>query len=601
MNRFILMTAMVIAGHAAAAQSALSTPQLASSSNADTWVATDGLGRAIRPEKYKAARKDRYVGIFYFVWQGAHGYDKPASAPDEGVLPKTSLNMRSPYDITKILKEHPDSPEYGPPGAFHHWGEPYFGYYLADDEWIIRKHAQMLSDAGIDVIILDVTNAVIYLQQVSKIAGTYRQMRQEGLSTPAIAFIVNSAPEKTVKRLYEQIYKKGLFSDLWFRWEGKPLLLCPPEAVNTEIGSFFTVRQSWAWSKGQQWFADGKDKWPWLDNTPQAYGWHSSKDEPEEISVAVAQHPVSNIGRSFHDGRQPDTLSTDKGLYFQEQWKRALEVDPRFVFVTGWNEWVAMRFIVDKSTDFLGRHIGKGSTYFVDQYNAEYSRDIEPAIGITQDHYYYQLVDYVRRFKGADHPPVHKSGNTISIDGRFDEWKPVTAVYKDDEGDTFHRNHPGWGRIDKYENNSGRNDIVEARVTSDKRNLYFYVRTEQPLTSYLSDNWMHLFIHLEGAKEAGWEGFQFVVNKEVADNDSTVLCRYSANKSWQQTARIGYRTSGNELELAVPKAQLGIKGKHFTIDFKWADNSPLDGNPLRWMDQGDAAPNARFAYRYIRK
>lgn len=63
--------------------------------------------------------------------------------------------------------------------------------------------------------------------------------------------------------------------------------------------------------------------------------------------MAVAEHPLSNIGRSFHDGVQPETdrydvtPDTDKGLYFAEQWSRALEVDPEFVFVTGWNEWTA--------------------------------------------------------------------------------------------------------------------------------------------------------------------------------------------------------------------------------------------------------------------
>jgi hypothetical protein len=34
----------------------------------------------------------------------------------------------------------------------HHWGESAFGYYRSDDPWVLRKHAQMLSDAGVDVI-----------------------------------------------------------------------------------------------------------------------------------------------------------------------------------------------------------------------------------------------------------------------------------------------------------------------------------------------------------------------------------------------------------------------------------------------------------------
>ena len=40
-------------------------------------------------------------------------------------------------------------------------------------------------------------------------------------------------------------------------------------------------------------------------------------------------------------------LTEDSSLYgynFQEQWARALQVDPDMVFITGWNEWVMGRF-----------------------------------------------------------------------------------------------------------------------------------------------------------------------------------------------------------------------------------------------------------------
>lgn len=580
----------------------VSAQHLISSSNADTWVAKDALDRTIDPSNYNNPRKDKYAGIFYFIWQGAHGYDQhKGGAVDGGIMPKTPGDTVSPYDITKLLKANPTEPKYGPIHAFHHWGEPYFGYYLADDEWVIRKHAQMLSDAGIDVIILDVTNAAIYLPQVTKIANTYLKMRAEGLSTPSISFIVNSAPRQTVNNLYEQIYKKGLFNNLWFMWKGKPLLLCPPEAVTPEIGSFFTTRHSWAWSKGQEWFADGKDKWPWLDHYPQSYGWHDSKDKAEQVTVSIAQHPMSNIGRSFHDGKQPEIFSTEKGLYFAEQWKRALEVDPEFVFITGWNEWVAMRFNDGASKTFLGKSIEKGETYFVDLYNAEFSRDAEPENGVTKDNYYYQLVDYVRKFKGSGKLPTYKTNASVTIDGKFEDWEKIPAVYKDDSGDTFHRKHPGWGRISEYVNTSGRNDIVESRITSDEQNVYFYVKTKDELTPSNSPDWMHLFIGIKGVDKAGWEGFQYVVNQKLLSNNNATLHSLKKDGKLGKAIAIKYRTSKNELELVIPKNKLGIAGNKFILDFKWADNSPIDGNAMHWLDKGDAAPNARFAYRYIKE
>ncbi len=581
------------------------TKQLVSSSKADTWVATDGTGKKIEANGQIGLRKDKYVGIFYFVWQGAHGYDHHTGTnPTESVMEKSPSDTVSPYDISVLLKENPANPKYGPIHAFHHWGEPYFGYYLPDDEWIIRKHAQMLSDAGVDVLILDVTNAAIYLPQVTKIANTYQAMRKEGKTTPSIAFIVNSAPEKTVQRLYDNIYKKSLFKDLWFYWKGKPLLLCPPEALTEETKNFFSSRHSWAWSNGRQgetWFKDGKDKWPWVDHTPQSYGWHESKDKPEQISVAIAEHPMSNIGRSFHDGKEPEEKRSGEGLYFAEQWKRALEVDPEFVFVTGWNEWVAMRFDDGAAKEFLGKPIQKGETYFVDLYNAEYSRDAEPVKGAFNDNYYYQLINNIRKYKGARPVSAYKKTNRITVDGSFNDWKNAEAVYKDDEGDTFHRKHAGWGRIKEYVNNTGRNDIIESKITSDKDHVFFYVKTASALTAWNSKNWMQLFISIKDSKLPAWEGFQFLANQTPSNSNTTTIASSKGGWNFEKVADISYRASGNEIELSIPKKVLGITGNIFTLDFKWADNFPADGNTMNWLDKGDAAPNARFAYRYIKE
>jgi hypothetical protein len=578
------------------------TPQLVSSSKADTWVATDALDRSLTTgDKGSTIRKDKYVGIFYFLWHGAHGYDHHSGTnKDESTGEKLTGDTVSPYDITKLLKENPDNPNYGPIHAFHYWGEPLFGYYLPDDEWIIRKHAQMLSDAGVDVLILDVTNTSIYLPQVTKIVTTYRAMRREGISTPSISFIVNTAPAQTVNRLYDSIYKKGLFKDLWFYWKGKPLLLCPPEALNDTTRTFFNSRQSWAWSKGQKWFADGKDKWTWIDHTPQSYGWHEAKDKPEQISVSIAQHPMSNIGRSFHDGKEPDIKTPGKGLFFAEQWKRALEVDPEFVFVTGWNEWIAMRFNDGASTMFLGKKIAKGDTYFVDAYNEEYSRDAEPVNGSFADNYYYQMIDGIRRFKGVREVPVYKKNFKISIDGAFTDWQQVKAIYKDDKGDTYHRKHPGWGRIKEYVNTTGRNDITEAKVADDNKVVSFYVKTADRLTTSTDSNWMVLYINTHDSSTLNWQGFQFRVN-QYRNKEKAVIEKNTGGNKWIAVGEANLSYAGNQIELNIPKVNLNIAAPQFTIDFKWADNIPNDGDPMHWLDKGDVAPNARFCYRYNRK
>lgn len=262
----------------------------------DTWVATDALKRTVGEGIPESRKKNKTVGIFYFIWQGAHGYDHhSASLPDEGVMQATVADSISPYDISEMLRKNPENPAYGPVHAFHYWGQPYLGYYLPNDEWVIRKHGQMISDAGVDVIIVDVTNAAIYQPQVRKICEVYSQMRSEGNASPQIAFIVNSNPKETLKRLYREFYDKGLYKDLWFMWKGKPLLLCPPEGITPDMANFFSIRHSW-FASSWDWFGNGKDKWTWADLYPQKAGWHESPDQPEEVSVCAATHPTFSNG-----------------------------------------------------------------------------------------------------------------------------------------------------------------------------------------------------------------------------------------------------------------------------------------------------------------
>lgn len=569
-------------------------------SRSDTWVAQDALSRKIDNKNYPQPRANKKVGIFYFIWQGAHGYDQHAAGlADEGVMPASPSDTISPYDISQMLRENPDNPQYGPVHAFHYWGQPYMGYYLPNDEWIIRKHAQMISDAGIDVIIIDVTNAAIYLPQVKRLCEIYTLMRKEGNITPQIAFILNSNPKPTLERLYSSFYEKGLFRDLWFDWKGKPLLLCPPEGTTPEMHDFFTIRHTW-FASSWDWFGDGKDKWTWADLYPQQPGWHNSPDKPEEVSVCAATHPMSNIGRSFHEGKQPDPdrLKSGEGLFFAQQFNRALEIDPEFIFITGWNEWVAMRFIDGASAEMLGKKISKGDTYFVDQYNEEYSRDIEPMKGGFGDNYYYQMVDFVRKYKGVHSPSVATKETSLKMDGKMDKWDGVSNLYLDDIGDIIHRNHAGWGRIRNYSNNTGRNDIIQSKVSCDGKNIFFYVKTASDITSYTDKDWMRLFIEINGSDRKNWEGFSFVINNQIKSDKETYLQKSLGGWNWQGVCAIKYRVNKNEMEFAIPLKALGITGKKFSINFKWIDNAVNDGNIMECIDDGDTAPNGRFRYQF---
>lgn len=546
----------------------------------DTWVATDGLGRALPDASACGApRAGKFVGVFYFLW----------------------LEGKGPvYDLSKLLADNPANPAYGPVHAFHFWGQPLLGYYRSDDEFVIRKHAQMLGDAGVDVLFFDVTNALTYDATYLAVCRVLEDIRRLGQRTPQIAFLAHSRSERVVQHLYDTFYAKGLHPDLWFRWLGKPLILSSTNGLTAPVTDFFTFRESWAWTTGHKWFGDGRDKWPWLDHTPQQPGWHESPQKPEQIAVAVAEHPTSNIGRSHHGGRQPrpGQTASEKGIYFAEQWERALQIDPPFVFVTGWNEWIAQRFLKEAGKPpglMTGRPLKPGDTFFVDQFDQEFSRDIEPMQGGHGDAYYYQFVNFIRRFKGVRPLPAVVS-RSIQIDGQFDDWRPVAPEFRDNVGDVAHRDHAGWKGQPRFVNRTGRNDIVAAKVSASGPQVCFYVRTRAPLTPPTDPNWMRLLLDTDCDPKTGWMGYDLIVNR-VAPDGGEALVERRAGAQWQPVRRAIFRMAGSELELAVPRELLRLPDAKAAFDFKWADNIALTGDASDFTLFGDAAPNDRFSFR----
>lgn len=575
----------------------------------DTWVAADALGRELPGfEECGPVKEDRFVGMFYFM---THiNPDRPG-----------------PFDVTKIIRANPKNPQWG--AGAHYWGEPETGYYLNYERWMLKRHARQLSDAGVDVIIFDVTNDRTYPQVYLAICEVFREMRHMGEKTPDIAFL---ASERSVEILWEEFYEIAMYPDLWFHWKGKPLLLFGHHETPRRnkmndvvfpdhITNFFSIRQSWAWTS-LPWYDDGKDEWPWVDHFPQTVGWHESPDKAEMVPVAVAQHPLSNIGRSFHNFHQPKTDEYDltpftgQGLFFQEQWDHAIKVDPEFVFVTGWNEWSAGKQVMgeDISKDlqrwnfYPGAHLGKagkelrpGDNYFIDQYNQEYSRDIEPMKGGHTDNYYYQLMANIRRYKGVSEPVKAGEQNTIDIRGSFSQWDEVSAIYYDHIGDTEHRNSPGDSQAGPYINITGRNDIVECRVAYDHEHYYFYAKTNEDLTPGTDPNWMLLFIDTDQSKSTGWEGYDFVVNLEVIDDQHTTMQKMTSTKRGGKAAgrpiTLSYRKEGNELMIALPRQYFGdeyVGG----FDFHWADNLQKIGDITDFFHSGDHAPDRRANYRF---
>jgi len=558
----------------------------------DTWVATDALGRT-QPTQDEVGppKQDKWVGIFYWTWH---------------------INYKGgPNDNTKLIAAAKDGvvdwPSNGTP---NHWGEPELGYYWMTDPFVIRKHASMLVDAGVDVVLFDTTNPPwTWKAQYEALCKEYTAMRLAGNKTPYIGFICPFwDPQEVITLVWKDLYQPGLWSDLWFRWEGKPFILADKAKVeDPAMLDFFTFRKPMPdYWKGP----DGVDQWSWLEVHPQN-AYKNRAGEVEQVSVGVGQNalpdtpgpaPMSHrkgaMGRSWHHGAK-DTRegAVHLGLNFQEQWNRALELDPKFVFVTGWNEWTAARFPEWSKYTAADSYLPGG--LFVDQYDHEYSRDCEPMVGGHTDSYYYQLAANIRRFKGVRPLPEATGPHAITVDGKAGDWATVSPEFRDTIGDVTHRDHLGYGEH-RYTNTTGRNDIVRSKAAHDADKVYFLAECSEAISPSTDPHWMLLLLDTDQDGSTGWLGYDLVVNESVSDEGVTMVKTWK-DGAWVTVGEGRYTASGTTLEIAVPRALLGNDDKTPAFDFHWADNIQGFGDVSELGLHGDSAPNRRWNYRYSPK
>ncbi len=243
--------------------------------------------------------------------------------------------------------------------------------------------------------------------------------------------------------------------------------------------------------------------------------------------------------------------------------------------------------------------MGRDSNFrFVDQYNAEFNRGIQPMKGGYADNYYMQMAQNIRRFKGVRPIPQIDGYGDIDIDGSFSDWQSIDVVFRDTIGDVVHRDYPGYRGL-HYTDTTGRNDIVASQIGVDELNVYFRATTRMPLTPHTDRNWMLLLIDADRNHQTGWHGYDYLVNQDVLDEGQTSLMKFdSASRKWVQFAKVPFAVTGSNLELAILRQDLGLENKSsFEFDFHWADN-PVDlKTPISLCTSGDSAPNRRFNYR----
>jgi len=305
--------------------------------NSDQWAATDALGRKVREFKDAGSRKEKFVAMFYWTWH--QGNDD------------TTYQVKN---ITEIVRKYPEAmkdyhhPAWGDkqPGFFF-WEQPLLGYYKTTDPWVLRKHAEMLADAGVDAVFFDCTNgSMTWKESYEALMKTWDQAQKDGVNVPRIAYMLPFGPAPyslvSLRQLYRDVYKPGRYKNLWFVWKGKPCIMGYPDnltdsAEDREIAAFFTFRP------GQPDYVDGparNDQWGWLENYPQ-HGYVKGADGRfEQVTVGIAQNasPATkghcsafNLPGSFGSYSKQNVLIPGRGIPYGwnfAKWERAFELDP---------------------------------------------------------------------------------------------------------------------------------------------------------------------------------------------------------------------------------------------------------------------------------
>ena len=558
-------------------------------------VGVDQFGRVF--PTVSGYREGRTVGLFYWPWIGqpyASGiYDatKIAAMPD-GIRILTDFNA---YDATV-----------SPNGQAHYWGEPLWGYYNSEDEWVIRKQMQMIMAAGVDFIFFDTTNAIIYADVILKVCRVLDEMVRAGWNPPKVVFYTHSHSLQTTRDLYNTVYKPNRYPDTWFRVEGKPLIIAytdpaddlaeaasrndnsyRPGTLSAEILNFFHFLKP-------QWPSDPvyPDGFPWIEwKFPQPL--HT---ESQVMNVTVASHPAVpmsfsltrpgwiNWGRGWNvSTRKNVSADVDRGTFFQSEWDQAIKADPPMVSVGGWNEWIAYK------QPYQGEYM------LCDAASKEYSRDIEPMKGGYEDAFYLQLIANVRRYKGLDAgKPALQAPKSIDLDGKLSQWNGVQYLQRNPEIKFMNRDACGGAQTMRYIEAAPADKIEEIRVAHDRENLYFYIQGKENFSAFSGkDNWLNIFIGCGDPGLKAWESYEYAVKAKADDAVSIRKFTDGFQSSEKGTGRMTVR--GNVIQVRVPRAVIGTFSKFY---FKVAMGVKGPSDPMNYYLTGSAMPMGRLSYMY---
>lgn len=353
----------------------------------------------IPPGREGDPRKTRF-GILYMLWHC------PFSATAQN-------NTGSVFDLSILLPQN----KLGPVGAWHWFDQPLNGYYcLSQDEATLKNHAILLRDAGIDFIIIDSTNHPTTDGQSDRpqemIVQPFKKLLEVWSRIPGAPRVVPWVPvtNATNAMVDHLLALLNTYPELQFIKDGKPYFLVTsnPSGI-LQVNPTHLSRLAQSHSYDKMWAINTKvlepKEFSYLSPCQASFKGsggtvpchqfitqHQGAKEHVSISTAVNQFIMSESSQSTPrlEGR---TLAKQFETLFNNP-------TIKIATLTAFNEWLAIHHCMS-STGALTTDTSKcisARGYFVDGYDKDYSRDIEPSKQLG-DKYYRLTKSCISRYR----------------------------------------------------------------------------------------------------------------------------------------------------------------------------------------------------------
>ena len=367
------------------------------------------------------------VGMFYLVWHA------PAATAMRSVVAKggTALSIEDVLRSTGGAHAFDDVlRKWGLEGdamSFYYNARPQLGFYCIyrarpgetgwvpdcpDIETTLAQHAAQLVAAGVDHVVLDATNLsgmdrasdLLQLRPTEVLFEEWAKLRKKGLKTPQIA-VWNAIPTGATQwngfmKLYSDPAYDGLVMHDKKTSKKVFFIVDPPDAGRFPDASILASIKSDSGKNDvevqRMWTIDRTDasidRWAFMSFcddggriTTSIVGKGACSQpytKSSTLGSAVAVAPSFQTGYGSLPFGSAGKLS---GLTFKRQWATALSVHPDYVFVSGWNEFIAQPQPNPFGSDPFAASMGleddpSGRVLFVDTFGVELGRDIEPTV-----------------------------------------------------------------------------------------------------------------------------------------------------------------------------------------------------------------------------